>query len=254
MLFLTLIYEVVDIPLHLQFLSTGIVRPSTPILCLIWWFIDWGFYYTIAVLLVLASMERHILIFHSQMVATIQKRLIFHYFPILVIMVLMMTFYIIAIFAPICENTFDYTADLCGSHACYGTVPFFVAVEQLGFGATATCLIAVFSMTLLVRVVRQKHRVHGAVRWKKQQKLALQVISLSLLYLTFSFPVTIIYLVRLFGQPDWGSEVLPTFFFLSYFAILLLPYVLLGHLPDLWKKLKKCTARNQRRAVVVPQS
>jgi len=253
-LLLIFAFELIDIPLHLQFLITGTVRPAQPILCLFWWFIDWGFYYTIAVLLVFASIERHIVIFHSQLIATKRKRLIFHYFPLVVIILFMITFYSLAIFAPICESTFDYTVDLCGTHACYGTIPFFIAVEQIGFGAISSCLIAIFNMALVIRVVRQKYRIHRSVQWKKQRKLALQMIALSLLFLIFSLPLTIIYLVRLFGPPDWATEVLPIFFFLSYYAVLLLPYVCLGNLPDLWKKLKKCNPRRRRRvAAVEPQ-
>lgn len=246
-LLVLVMFEVFDIPLHLQFLSTGIVRPSTPALCLIWWFIDWGGYYTITVLLVFASIERHILIFHSQLVATHRKRLIFHYCPLLMVMLFMVLFYSVAIFAPICESTFDYTFDLCGTHACYGTIPFFVAVEQIGFSAVSSCLIAIFSMALLVRVVLQKHRIHRVVQWNKQRKLALQMIALSLLYLSFSFPLTLIYLVRLFGQSDWADNVLSLFFFLSYFAILLLPYVCLGNLPNLRRRLKNCDPRQRQR-------
>ncbi|CAF3725902.1 unnamed protein product [Adineta steineri] len=254
LLFLASAFEWIDIPFQLQYFHTGIVYPSTPILCLIWWFIDWGFYYIIAVLLVFASFERHILIFHSHLVATRRKRLIFHYVPILIILLLMCTFYAVAIFAPICESTFAYDENLCGVHACYGTIPFFVTVEQLVFGAAPICLIAIFSMTLLVRVIRQKHRIHGAIQWKKQRKLAIQMISLSLLYMAFSLPFTIIDLVRLYEQSDWGSEVLPLFFFLSYFTILLLPYVCLSNLPDLWKKLKICPTRQQRVGAIVPHA
>jgi hypothetical protein len=251
-LFLVLLYELIDIPLHLQFLSTGIVRPSTPTLCLIWWFIDWGNYYTITVLLVFASIERHILIFHCQMVATKRKRLIFHYGPLFMILLFMVTFYSIAIFAPICDSTFDYTSDLCGTHACYGTIPFLALVEQVGFGTISSCLIAIFSMALLVRVVRQKYRVHRIVQWKRQRKLAVQMIALSLLYLTFSLPITIIYIVRLSGQSDWADNVVSLFFFLSYFAILFLPYVCLGNLPGLWNRLKNCDPRQRQRVAVVP--
>ncbi|CAF1561879.1 unnamed protein product, partial [Adineta steineri] len=104
------------------------------------------------------------------------------------------------------------------------------------------------------RVIRQKHRIHGAIQWKKQRKLAIQMISLSLLYMAFSLPFTIIDLVRLYEQSDWGSEVLPLFFFLSYFTILLLPYVCLSNLPDLWKKLKICPTRQQRVGAIVPHA
>jgi hypothetical protein len=250
-LLLVLIFDLIDIPLHLQFLSTGIVRPTIPVVCLIWWFIDWGFYYIIAVLLVFASFERHILIFHSQMVVTRRKRLFFHYFPLLVIVLFMMTFYSVAIFAPICESTFDYTSDLCGTHACYGLVPFFAIVEQMIFSVASAFLIAILSITLLARVIWQKHRIHRAVQWRKQRKLGIQVVAVSLLYLTFSFPLTLIYLVRSYSRQDWGNDVLPVFFFLSYFAVLLLPFVYLASIPKLWNKMKRLDPRGPRRVAVL---
>jgi len=167
----------------------------------------------------------------------------------------MMIFYSIAIYAPICKSTFDYTADLCGTHACYGTIPFFVIVEQIVFGAVSFSVMAIFNMALVVRVVRQKYRVHRFVQWRKQRKLAVQMIALSLLFLVFSFPLTIVYLVRLFGPPDWADNILSILFFLDYYAVLLLPFVCLGNIPDLWKKLKKYNPRQQRRvAAVAPPS
>jgi hypothetical protein len=246
-LFLILPFEFIDIPLHLQYLSTGIVRPTIPCTCRLWWFIDWGNYYTIAVLLVFASIERHILIFYSHLVATRRKRLIFHYLPLILITLSMMTFYTIAVFAPVCESTFDYTIDLCGIHACYGTILSFIIVEQIGFSGTSSCLMAIFNMALLIRVIRQKYRIHRLVQWKKQRRLAVQMIVLSLLFLIFSFPLAIIYLVRLFGPSNWADEVVPTFFFVSYYAVLLFPYVCLGNVPDLWNKLKQFNPKRRRR-------
>jgi hypothetical protein len=145
--------------------------------------------------------------------------------------------------------TFDYTATLCGVHACYGKIEIFVIIELIGFSGLSSCLIAIFNMALLIRFIRQKYRIHGLVQWKKQRKLAGQMITLSLLFLVFNFPLAIIYLVRLFGPPDWASQVLSIFFFLSYFSILLFPYVCLGNIPDLWKKLNKCNARQRQVAI-----
>lgn len=249
MLLFCLIYDLIDIPLHLQFFSTGIVRPTTPQLCLIWWFFDWSFYYTIELLLLFTSIERHILIFHSQMLATSRNRLLIHYLPMLFIVIFMMTFYSIAIFAPPCVNTFDYTYDSCGLYACYVTVPFFLIFEQLGFSMTSSCLIAVFNIALLIRVLLQKHRLRQSIQWRKQRKLAIQVILMSLLFLTFSLPLSIIYLVRMFGQPDWGTKVFPPLFFISYFPVFFLPFVCLSTIPSLWTKIKKLDLRHRQIAV-----
>jgi hypothetical protein len=162
----------------------------------------------------------------------------------------MITFYVVAIFAPICENTFDYTSDLCGGIACYGSIPFLVMFEQIGFSVIGSCLIAIFNLLLLVRVIWQKHRIHQVIEWKKQRKLATQVISMSMLYLLFSLPVTIIYIIRLFGQPDWAMEVVSIFFFLSYFTIIFLPIVCLATLPQFWDTVETLWSRGRRRGIV----
>jgi hypothetical protein len=233
MLLFAFIYQSVDIPLHLSFLHTGLVHPATRPLCLIWWYIDWCFYFVIVMLLAFISFERHILIFHSHLLATQRKRWIFHYIPLITSTSFIILFYVIAIFSPVCRNIFDYTVDLCGMYACYALIPFFFLTEQVGFGAIPCFLIVVFNLTLLMRVIWQKHHLHQSGQWKKQRKLAIQVFLMSSLYLVFAFPLTLIYFVRLWHLPTWGSEMLPIYFFLSYFVILLLPFVCLVSLPNL---------------------
>jgi hypothetical protein len=251
-LLLDLVCEVIDIPLHLQFSFTGVVRPATPALCLIWWFIDWGFYYVIVVLLLFTSIERHILIFHSQMVATKRKRLLFHYLPLFLTVLFMITFYGVAIFAPICENTFDYTSDLCGGMACYESIRFLTMFEQIVFSTMGCCLIAIVNLLLLVRVIWQKYRIHRNNEWRKQRKLAIQVISISTLFLVFSLPDTIIYFVRLFGRPDWGMEVYSVFFYLTYFTGFCVPLVCLATLPQFWDTLANICSPRRRRGQIAP--
>lgn len=246
-----LLYDLIDIPLHLQFFSTGVVRPAIAELCLIWWFIDLGFFYTIEMLLLFSSIERHILIFHSQILATHRKRLFFHYLPMLCVVLLMMIFYSVAIFAPICENKFDFTSNLCGMYACYASQPFFIILEQIGFSTVSSCFIAVFNIALLIRIFRQKHRIRRPIQWRKQHKLAIQMILMSIPFLIFSLPLTIIYLVRFFYKPDWAIEIFPRFFVLSYFAIFCLPFVCLATLPNLWDKLKKLIPRRRWKIAVV---
>jgi hypothetical protein len=254
LLLFDLVYELIDIPLHLQFFRTGVVRPATRALCLIWWFIDSGLFSIIAVLIVFASFERHIFIFHSHMVATKRKRLLFHYFPLLIIVLFMLIFYSIAIFAPICDSTFDYTADLCGTHACYNSVPFF-GVERTIFGVGTGFLIFIVSMTLILRFICRRYRIQRYILWQKQRKLAVQVISMSLLYLIFMFPLSTIYLVRLCCLPNWADETFPIFFYLSYLAVLLIPFAYLAGSPKLWNKVKRLYPRRRRQVrVAVVQS
>lgn len=230
-----LLYQIIDIPLHLQFLFDGFTRPSIPLTCLVWWFIDWGFFYVIAALFVFASIERHIFIFHSYLFIKRRNRFLLHYFPLFSIVTIVLGFYIIVLFTPICENEFDYSVYLCGTHACYGSIPVFIFIEQVIFSALNSCLVAIFSLTLLIRVIWQKFRARRFISWRKQRRLAIQTISLALLYLICSFPLAIIYIVRLYFDPNWAEDYISVFFFFTYFPILLLPYLCLGSIPRLSK-------------------
>jgi hypothetical protein len=46
MLLVAFIYQLIDISLHLQFFSTDTIRPDTPALYLVWWYIDWCFFFS----------------------------------------------------------------------------------------------------------------------------------------------------------------------------------------------------------------
>lgn len=249
-LLFNLVYQVIDIPLHLQYFSTGVVRPATPALCLIWWFIDYGFFFISLVLLMWASFERHILIFHTSMIDTQRKRLLVHYLPLFMLVTFMLLFYSVVIFAPPCQNTFDYTKDLCGTSGCYGSLQFLGMVERIGFAIVPTFLIAIFSAALVIRVIWQKYRIRRILEWRRQRKLIVHLVSMSSVYLCFDLPLSIINLVRLCGLPEWGESALPVVFYLSYFPILLLPIVCLGSIPELWKKVKKCNPRYRQRVMV----
>ncbi|CAF2118064.1 unnamed protein product [Rotaria magnacalcarata] len=121
---------------------------------------------------------------------------------------------------------------------CYESVPPFALIERFGFAIAPTFLIVITNMTLLVRVVWQKYRFHRIVEWKKQRKLTIHIVTISFLYLFFDFPFSVIYLVRLFGNPYWGHDALPILFYYAYSTIFLLPIVCIGSLPELWNKVK----------------
>ncbi|CAF1133326.1 unnamed protein product [Adineta steineri] len=250
-LLFNLVYQLVDIPLHLQYFKTGIIRPTNSTLCLFWLFIDYGFYFINLVVLMWASFERHILIFHSSMMATQRKRFFIHFVPLFIIVSFLMIFYGIAIFSPPCQNTFDFTKDLCGMAGCYGSIPSFALIERIAFAIIPMFLIIIFNIGLLVRIVWQKHRLHRPVEWQKQKKLAINLVSISLVYLCFDGPLTMINLVRLCGKSNWASDPWPIFFYISYFPILLLPMVCLGSSSELRNKLIPFHSRQHRRVAVL---
>lgn len=55
------------------------------------------------------SIERHILIFHSLLMSTRRKRMIFHILPILIVCAYPLIFYFAVIIFNSCENHWDYS-------------------------------------------------------------------------------------------------------------------------------------------------
>ncbi len=97
--------------------------------------------------------------------------------------------------------------------------------EMIAHQSLPSVIIIVFSLALFVRVLRQQYRANQAIQWQKHQKMTVQVLSISFLYVVFIFPYVIysfmlIYSVSDRQLRDFGeyAEVL------SYFMTLLLPF------------------------------
>jgi len=79
--------QLIDINFHLVFLHYGSVQPSRPIVCLIWWLNDYGFYVGGILMMAWLAIERHILVFHDQWVANKRGRFFLHYLPMIIIVI-----------------------------------------------------------------------------------------------------------------------------------------------------------------------
>ena len=231
--------ELIDIPLHLSFIvRSGIVRPSSLVVCLMWWLADLGSYNGITIFMAWGSFERHILVFHDRWMATRKKRLILHYLPLISLFIYIAIFYMIAIFFPNCVNTFDYTLPVCNDHPCYLNDPILGIWNSVLNGILPTMLIGFFTGTLLIRIYRQKRRAGQRLRWSQQRKMSIQLVPICLLYLLINIPLNLLILSRLCGLPDdAGVETQAYFDFLTYSINLLFPFLCLGTLPELRKRV-----------------
>jgi hypothetical protein len=118
-LFFSLPIQLMDINFYLVFFYYDSVQPSKPIVCLLWWFIDYGCYVGCIMLMAWLPIERHILIFHDRWVSNQRGRLLFHYLPLLIIVTYIFVFYTVVIFFLLCENSYVYTLPMCGVAPCY---------------------------------------------------------------------------------------------------------------------------------------
>ena len=231
-----------DISLALQYLKTGVVRPSMEITCNTWLFIDSVTYYLSLILMAWMSFERHILIFHSHLLNTRRQRILFHYAPILGLSLYALIYYIFVMYFYPCVNTFDLKIDFCG-FVCYMNLPnaTLFGIEMMAHLVLPTILITVFSGSLLVRTFLSRHRLRRSLEWRKYRKMIIQLVSVSVMYLIFSIPFSLNPIAQLAGKPSpFPNEVLVNV--LTYWAYgncIFLPFVIAISLPNLREKLKR---------------
>jgi len=206
---------------------SGRVWLSSPIFCLIWWFIDDSLYSIQTVILAWASIERHILIFHSKYVKTRKQKIFYHYLPPIILMIYLCSFHLSVLVFPPCENQFDFNEIECGANPCFLTIDFLTIWDLVAHDIIPTLIIAIFNIALLYRVISQKKRLRQPIQWGKHRRMAMQLLSLSAVYVFINLPMIVIMFVQLIQREDpkvgFGTQLY--IFILTYSVTLSLPFV-----------------------------
>ena len=238
LLLICLIAEVTIYPWMLYFYQMRDLWERPFIFCVIWGFLDWGLYVVHTMLFAWATVERHILIFHDGWLSTKKRRFFIHYFPVIFLLLYLFIFYIVIYFFPPCENYSDPSSPVCMFPCLYYNYILSMwdyIVEQI----LPTLTIIVCSFGLLVRVLWQNVRMRRTIRWRKHRKMAVQLLSISFVYLLLLLPYAIVYIVRVCGL---SSPLITDFskytVFISYFILLLFPFVCAFSLPELQTKVR----------------
>ncbi len=117
-----------------------------------------------------------------------------------------------------------------------------------------TLIISLSSVALLIRVLWQKRRLRQQIHWQKYRKMAIQLLSISTLYIFLYLPFMLVRLAKLFGLPrSIGLEFSLYAVFFSYYVQFLFPFVCAGSLPELGNKLKKLLWWRRATQRIVPQ-
>jgi hypothetical protein len=120
------------------------------------------------------------------------------------------------------DNVFFISWDL----SCHQTIP--------------TVIIVIFSIALLIRILYQKAHLRRKIQWRKQRKMTIQLLSITVLYQLFNFPWAFVQLCSKINVPvDGDGKGYSVAYFLPYYLVGFFPFVCCGTLPDLRKKLKK---------------
>ncbi|CAF1162618.1 unnamed protein product [Adineta ricciae] len=227
---------ITELPLTLQFLYSGRVRPAFSWFCLVWIWYNCSLHSMNLFLMAWTSIERHILIFHSHLLQSSQQKFQRHYLPIIFSLFYIPLFYFICIFVYSCENTFNYTILLCGS-ICYNNLPWLAAFDWIVHICVPSSIIPVASIILLIRVIIQRKKMKRTLNWKTIRKLTLQLMFISSLYSIFWVSYALIIVIRLYFIPTFLPVIINYYFlYLPYFVQLFMPFLCLICLPELWRQ------------------
>ncbi|CAF3410009.1 unnamed protein product [Rotaria sp. Silwood1] len=250
-LIICLIHEITIYPWMLHFYNKEGTWKRTSFFCTFWLFIDWGLYYTQTILFAWATIERHILIFHGRWVSTKKKRLLIHYLPHIILVLYCLIYYIIVIFFPPCENIFDTYSLICIKLCWYASSSLLYTYDTIVHQILPILIIVGFSIGLLIRIRWQKHRIGQLLKWRKHWKMTLQLLFVSVIYLIFGLPLTIMSILYLGGVPlNVTAKFAEYALFFNYCTIILCPIASIISLPKL-RNERKNMARSRRQARAV---
>jgi hypothetical protein len=217
-------------------------------------FLDYALYVLQIILVVWASIERHILIFHDQWLTTRKKRFYIHYLPIFSTLFYGVVFYCIVIFGSFCTNSFTPYLSEDFFIPCTFDKTILAIWDLIVHITISNVIIASTSVALIIRVLNQKRTLNRPIHWRKHRKMVIQLLSISLLYLLCNTPWASIALAIQFGLP-FNSAQLPLsyMFLLRSYTIYLFPFVCCLSLSELRNKLKQIVfydgCRQQRRVL-----
>ena len=253
LLFINLFYNFTDITLFIHYFHTFEFFSSTPSFRLAWGYMDYEFFVLQFTLFAWATIERHILIFHDQLVATRRRRLFFHYLPPIIITVYCLMYYGLVFFAVQCENNFDNYA-LPSFIPCAFENDALAMYDTVAHVILPNFIVVSSSIVLLLRVLWQRYRTHTQIHWRRHRKIIIQVLSISCIYLIFPFPYALIVVLQLCGVSSYiETKILSHVAYFTYYTLLLFPIVSIGSLPELKKKLEKVLPFRRQRRVVQPE-
>lgn len=245
-LFVDLMIISIDLPCHLGFLRLGYIVPSSPVICLMWQLVDYGFWYGDLFLKSWLSIQRHIFIFHSTLLNTVWKRILIHYLPLVFVTFYTPLVYTYLIFFYPVNHTYNYTLLVCGGPYYYNGIPAWMIWYESVFHYVIPIFVMIISSnSLFLRVILQKRRLSTTIEWRRYRKLTIQLIFVSIIYI-FDLPYIIITIVRWSGLPNFSNDLQgPYFYYINYIPIMLFPFAILGTYPQLlskcffWKKLQQ---------------
>ena len=249
------LYIILDLPYTINSYRLGYDSPRTPPFCRWWYWIDYTLIISSLFLAMIASLQRHILIFNAHWLHRSPVRLIFHYIPLLICILYPPIFYLIVIYFYPCENSVDEYDQYC-AYPCYSSNLILFNIDWIINTMVPLNVLIFANVALVCRVIRSLKKFHRkqSLVWKRQRKLTLELLTISSIYAIGWGPSTIVAVLGQLFLPNLTANVpsLAYLNYLSYFVCPLQPFVCIAILPELLKFLKNHTRQLMVRAIVTP--
>jgi hypothetical protein len=229
-------------PFTLNYLRTGRATPSTNAMCISWNFFNALFATAIYWTMAWSSMERYLLIFYSSLFTTYRRRLLFHYVPLFI----MTTIYpilanIVIILLYPCTNQFNMLSLFCG-YVCALKIPSVALFFRIAHNFVPVSIVTISVLMLIVRVIKQKRQVQtNRFQWRRHRRMIIQLLTFASLFLILTLPSFIVGIVQNCCLPSFAAALQISYFtLLIRFTTLLMPFMCLSSLPEIWSKLLPC--------------
>ncbi|UJR13188.1 hypothetical protein I4U23_000210 [Adineta vaga] len=221
------------------------VQFESDVYCSFWTWIHYSINISNLILMGFACAERHWLIFRLNLMQRRKDQYLYHYIPILICLIYPWLFYLFLIFFYPCQSAYDYNQLLCLA-PCYFFNILTGNLDTIINNCIPIFSIPILSGILFVRFLFQKHRVQiNLFRWKRDRKMLLQLLSITLLYVFGWAPLQTAAIYINFYLGGISPQFIVDYFYsLPYFIHLFYPFVVL---------FSNSEFRRRRNHIVQPQ-
>ena len=229
-------------PFTLNYLRTGRATPPTNEMCISWNFFNALCATSIYLTMAWSSIERHLLIFYSSLFTTHRGRVLFHYVPLLIVTIIypILANIVIILLYP-CANQFNMLSLFCG-YSCALKIPSVALFFRIAHNFVPVFIVTGSTLMLILRVLKQKRQVqHNRFRSRRHRRMIIQLLTLASVFLILTLPSFIVGIVQNCCLPTFAAALqIPYFTFLIRFSTILMPFMCLSLLPEIWPKVLLC--------------
>ena len=241
LIIISFLYVTLDLPITINHYRLGYDSLRTRSFCLWWYWLDYTLVVISLLLTAIASIQRHILVFHTRWLHSRHLRYFLHYFPLIFCFLYPSLFYFILLFLYPCEHIIDHHRWNC-PYPCYSTQHLLFYIDWLVNTICPVLIIVIANVTLITRVMYSMRRFRRcrSRTWRRRRRLTSQLLAFSSLYVLGWIPPTTISIIEMFLLPNLYIH-RPNLYHInisSYFVCPLQPFICFFALPKLMKLMK----------------